>query len=90
MSSGPHPMQTRAPMIGGDAASATAARHYRVFISYSHEDQDWLQRLRDRRILVRWFSHPSVRSYLRITIGTPEEATALARAAKAIVRLARG
>ncbi|MEI8040554.1 MAG: histidinol-phosphate transaminase [Verrucomicrobiota bacterium] len=52
--------------------------------------EDWLQRLRDRRILVRWFSHPSVRSYLRITIGTPEEATALARAAKAIVRLARG
>ena len=52
--------------------------------------EDWLQRLRDRRILVRWFSHPSVRDYLRITIGTPEEAAALARAAKAIVRLARG
>ena len=33
--------------------------------------QTWLQKLRDRRILVRWFSDPSVRDYLRITIGTP-------------------
>ena len=31
---------------------------------------DWLQKLRDRKILVRWFSAPEVRDFLRITIGT--------------------
>ncbi len=51
--------------------------------------QSWLQRLRDRKILVRWFSNPSVRDYLRITIGTPSEAAALVQAAKAILVLER-
>jgi histidinol-phosphate aminotransferase len=46
--------------------------------------QTWLQKLRDQKILVRWFSDPLVRDYLRITIGTPEEAAALVKAAKAI------
>jgi histidinol-phosphate aminotransferase len=45
----------------------------------------WLEKLRDRRILVRWFSDPAVRNYLRITIGTPAETTALVRAARAIL-----
>ena len=44
----------------------------------------WLRKLRDRRILVRWFGDPLVRGYLRITIGTPGEAAALIRAAGAI------
>jgi histidinol-phosphate aminotransferase len=47
---------------------------------------DWLQKLRDRKILVRWFSTSSVREYLRITIGTPKEAEALVRAAKDTLR----
>jgi hypothetical protein len=42
--------------------------------------QQWLQELRRRQILVRWFSHPDVEGYLRITIGTDTEATALVRA----------
>jgi histidinol-phosphate aminotransferase len=42
--------------------------------------KDWLQKLRDRKILVRWFSAPEVKDYLRITIGTPAEAEALAGA----------
>jgi histidinol-phosphate aminotransferase len=45
----------------------------------------WLQKLRDQRILVRWFDYPSVRDYLRITIGTPAEALALVRAAGKIM-----
>jgi histidinol-phosphate aminotransferase len=45
----------------------------------------WLQKLRDRKILVRWFSDPLVQDYLRITIGTPEEAAALVKAAKAVL-----
>jgi len=42
----------------------------------------WLQTLRDRKILVRWFSAPAVRDYLRITIGTPAEAAALVQAVR--------
>jgi len=45
----------------------------------------WLQKLRDRKILVRWFSDPAVHDYLRITIGTPQEAAALVKAAKSIL-----
>jgi histidinol-phosphate aminotransferase len=42
----------------------------------------WLQRLRRRRILVRWFDQPLVRQYLRITIGTRAEVGALVKAVK--------
>ena len=48
--------------------------------------QDWLQKLREKKILVRWFNQPEVKDFLRITIGTPAEAEALVRAAKAILR----
>jgi len=48
--------------------------------------KDWLRKLRQRKILVRWFNYPPVRDYLRITIGTPEEAEALVKAAKKIVQ----
>jgi len=34
---------------------------------------------------LRWFSDPSVHDYLHITIGTPEEAVALLKAAKAVL-----
>ena len=46
--------------------------------------KEWLQKLRDKRILVRWFSTPEVKDFLRITIGTQTEAAALVRAAQAI------
>ena len=48
--------------------------------------EQWLQKLRDRKILVRWFRYPEVRDYLRITIGTEAEADALIRAAQAILK----
>jgi len=48
--------------------------------------KDWLQKLREKKILVRWFSAPEVRDYLRITIGTSAEAGALVKAARAILR----
>ena len=51
--------------------------------------EKWLQELRQRKILVRWFDYPEVRDCLRITIGTPAEAAALARAAKAILKRRR-
>ncbi|HEY3761779.1 MAG TPA: histidinol-phosphate transaminase [Verrucomicrobiae bacterium] len=46
----------------------------------------WLQQLRAKKILVRWFVHPEVENYLRITIGTAAEAKTLVRAAKVIMR----
>jgi histidinol-phosphate aminotransferase len=45
----------------------------------------WLQKLRERKILVRWFNAPKVKDYLRITIGTPAEAEALVQAARKIL-----
>jgi len=47
--------------------------------------KDWLQRLRERKVLVRWFDHAGVRDYLRITIGKADEAEALLRAVKRIL-----
>lgn len=48
--------------------------------------RDWLEKLRDRKILVRWFAYPEVKDYLRITIGTDAEAEALLRAVRAILQ----
>ena len=48
--------------------------------------KDWLEKLRAKKILVRWFAYPSVQNYLRITIGTDAEADALLRASKAIIK----
>ena len=46
--------------------------------------EQWLEKLRARKILVRWFSAPDVRDYLRITIGTDAEADALVKAVRGI------
>jgi len=46
----------------------------------------WLDKLRDRRILVRWFSAPEIRDSLRITIGTDAQIAALLKAVRAILR----
>jgi len=47
--------------------------------------KEWLQKLRDKKILVRWFSAPEVSSYLRVTIGTQAEAAAMVKAVRAIL-----
>jgi histidinol-phosphate aminotransferase len=47
--------------------------------------QTWLQKLRDHKILVRWFSPAEVCDYLRITIGTGAEAAALVAAVREIL-----
>lgn len=46
----------------------------------------WLKRLRERKILVRWFSDSRVKDYLRITIGSEREMAALHRAVKAVLK----
>jgi len=47
--------------------------------------QEWQRRLRGRKILVRWFNFPEVKNYLRITIGTAAEASAMVKSARAIL-----
>ncbi|MCD6049547.1 MAG: histidinol-phosphate transaminase [Verrucomicrobia bacterium] len=47
--------------------------------------EQWLGKLRDRKVLVRWFKYPEVRDYLRITIGSDAEADVLLKAVKAIL-----
>ena len=48
--------------------------------------ETWLQRWREKKILVRWFSHPAIRDRVRITIGTDAEIDALLRATRQILR----
>jgi len=45
----------------------------------------WLKRLRERKILVRWFSDSRVKDYLRITIGSEREMATLQREVKAVL-----
>jgi len=47
--------------------------------------KDWREKLRQRKILVRWFDHPGIRDYLRITVGTETQAAALLGAARKIL-----
>ena len=47
--------------------------------------REWLAKLRERKILVRWFDYPETRDSLRVTIGTDGEMDALLRAARAIL-----
>jgi histidinol-phosphate aminotransferase len=48
--------------------------------------KDWLEKLRARKILVRWFASTATKDYLRITIGTDGEADALLRTARGILK----
>ena len=47
--------------------------------------QEWLERLRAKKILVRWFRDPAVSQFLRITVGTDTEAARLMKAVKRIL-----
>ena len=47
--------------------------------------EKWLEKLRAQRILVRWFDYLETRDFVRITIGTDEEADSLLRAVRKIL-----
>ena len=53
--------------------------------------EQWLEKLRQKRILVRWFGSPELRHYLRMTVGTDAQADTLLAASSAILsrRIAR-
>ncbi len=46
---------------------------------------EWVQKLREQKILVRWFDVARLQDFLRISIGTSEEEEALVKAAKRIL-----
>lgn len=46
--------------------------------------EEWLAKLRAKKLLVRWFKYPEVRDFLRITIGSEEEMATFVRTARAI------
>ncbi len=46
--------------------------------------KEWLGHLRDRKILVRWFSAPELSPFLRITVGSDPETDALLKAVRRI------
>lgn len=48
--------------------------------------EEWQQRLRAEKILVRWFPQHTVRAYLRITIGTEQEMEAFLKAVKKLLK----
>src|SRR6266478_97620 len=47
--------------------------------------REWLQKLREQKILVRCFDAPGLRDFLRISIATPQQADALVKAAKRVL-----
>ena len=51
--------------------------------------EQWLDRLREQKILVRWFKYPEVRDYLRISIGSDTEAAAFVKAVRKILKTPR-
>ena len=46
--------------------------------------EEWLAKLRAKKLLVRWFKYPEVRDFLRITIGSEAEMETFVRTARAI------
>ena len=51
--------------------------------------REWLEELRQRKVLVRWFDQPRIRDYLRISIGSDKEMDVLLRAVKDILKKGR-
>ena len=45
---------------------------------------EWLGRLRAKKVLVRWFKHPGVSDYLRITVGSEAEMETFVRTVRQI------
>jgi histidinol-phosphate aminotransferase len=52
--------------------------------------EEWLKKLREQRILVRWFAQPRTRDYLRISIGTEAEMRSMLRCIRSLLSIAAG
>lgn len=78
-----------------ETAQALAALDFEVFPSQANfllvrpplfPAERWVEELRKLKVLVRWFTPPTVRAYLRISIGTPEQMATLLAAIKTVAR----
>ena len=49
-----------------------------------------MEKLREKKILVRWFNYPETKDYLRITIGTDAEIAALLKAIRKVLSESAG
>lgn len=82
-------ISTREQLIGELSALGFAILPSQTNFILAHPPKfparDWLEQLREKKILVRWFNDPVLRPYLRITIGTPAEMQALLKAIKDIL-----
>lgn len=77
------------------AAAALAALGFEVLPSETNfilarpprfPAERWLAELRQRKILVRWFSSPEIKDFLRVTIGTDAEMDRLLKAVRQILK----
>ncbi|MBL9138930.1 MAG: histidinol-phosphate transaminase [Verrucomicrobiales bacterium] len=77
-------------------SAALSERGFRVFPSQTNfllveppvlPAEAWLEKLRERKLLVRWFRSEEVNRFLRISIGTDGDSAALVAAVDAILRL---
>jgi len=48
--------------------------------------EQWLEKLRANKVLVRWFKHPETRDFLRITIGTDSEIDTLLKVTRRLLK----
>lgn len=48
--------------------------------------EEWLAKLRAKKLLVRWFKYPEVRDYLRITIGSEAEMKTFVQTARKLAK----
>jgi len=65
---------------------ATESKSNFVFVSHNRiTGKDYYLKLREKGILVRHFSTPRIDNYVRITVGSDEEAVALIKATKEIL-----
>ncbi len=63
-----------------------SATNFILAVPPCNEASWWLQELRSRKILVRWFNSDPIRNCLRISVGTDREAGILVKAARQILQ----
>jgi histidinol-phosphate aminotransferase len=63
-----------------------SATNFLLVVPPGPQAEVWLEALRMRKILVRWFSSPGVNRYLRITVGTDADADALLKAVRSLLK----
>jgi len=78
-----------------ELSAGLAQLGFRVFPSQTNfllvrppgfEARVWLEKLREHKILVRWFDLPGLRDCLRISIGTPQDSRKLVQVCRSLLK----